>query len=116
MLTRYINLEHVKSIAQGDDKRFLLYLTQFNELIPERLEILKIALVANNREEIRQILHKMSPQLQFFGVQNITVPIQRLESEYQIMPSEMMNEMILEVIGILELALSEVRLVLENMK
>ena len=104
----FINLENLVSIARGDSDRMLKYLKQFQELIPERLEQLKDALAENDRKQTRQILHKMSPQLQFFGIQDVAFPIQRLEMEYETMPLFELNALVNDIINKLEGAISEV--------
>jgi hypothetical protein len=50
----------------------------------------------------------MSPQLHFFGIQNITIPIQRLEFEYESMPFSEMKSIVNDIIHKLEQALMEV--------
>lgn len=105
---RYINLENLENISRGDDKRLLKYLIQFRELIPERTAQLQNALQLADRVLIRQILHKMSPQLQFFGITNVVDPIQRLECEYQTMTIDELNTLVTKILVTLEKALIEV--------
>ena len=106
--TNYIDLQNVVNISRGDSSRLLKYLNQFKELIPDRLYLLKQALYVEDRKQIRQVLHKMSPQLQFFGIQNIIIPIQRLEFEYESMPFDEMEAIVKDIIHKLEEALMEV--------
>ena len=103
-----IDLENLETISRGDDLRKLRYLEQFRELIPERSKQLKIALEDEDRVLIRQILHKMSPQLQFFGVKGVIIPIQRLEFEYQSMPELELNQLVTDIIRKLEVAVNDV--------
>ena len=110
----YINLENLVNFSRGDDSRILKYLRQFKELIPERIEQLQQALKNEDRVLVRQLLHKMSPQLQFFGIQNISIPIQRLEFEYEVMPLSELNKNINNIILILNGAIVEVNKTLEN--
>ncbi|WP_354618407.1 hypothetical protein [Sediminicola luteus] len=105
---RYINLENLENISRGDDKRLFKYLIQFRELIPERTAQLQNALQLADRVQIRQILHKMSPQLQFFGITNVVDPIQRLECEYQTMAIDELNTLVTKILVTLEKALIEV--------
>ena len=51
--------------------------------------------IAKDRKMIRQILHQMSPQLQFFGVPEIVPRIKGLAYEYQTKPWEELEEMAL---------------------
>ncbi|MFC4722382.1 hypothetical protein ACFO5O_08615 [Geojedonia litorea] len=104
----FINLQNVEAISRGDQQQVLKYLKQFNALIPERLYYLKKALLIQDRKEIRQILHKMSPQLQFFGVPNITTPIRRMEFEYDTLPLVELEAIVEDIIVKLEGAIKEV--------
>jgi hypothetical protein len=82
----YIDLKNLISISRGDHLVVKKYLKQFQELMPDRIDSLKNSLELEDRKLIRQILHQMSPQLQFFGIPNVVMPIRRLEFEYEIMP------------------------------
>lgn len=103
-----IDLQNIITICRGDEGKMEKYLVQFIELIPERLEQLKLSLKDGDRIMIRQILHKMSPQIQFFGVQNITTLIRRLEFEYDSMPLEELEVLLRKIFVKLEAAIDEV--------
>ena len=92
----------------------LKYLNQFQELIPERVGHLKEHLKEGDRKMIRQVLHKMSPQLQFFGVTDVMTPIRRLEHEHETMPMEELTNMVYDLIGKLEAAYNEVEMIVES--
>lgn len=110
----YIDLQNLIAISRGDRDRMLKYLNQFLELIPPRIENLKKSLKAEDRKMTRQILHQMSPQLQFFGIPGILTPIRRLEHEYKTMPIEdlksLVNDMLIKLAG----ASKEVESILKN--
>lgn len=110
----YIDLQNLISLSRGDKGRMLKYLNQFQELIPERVGELKEHLEERNRKMIRQVLHKMSPQLQFFGVPDVLTPIRRLEHEYETMPMEELTNIVYDLIGKLEGANSEVEMIIKN--
>ena len=112
--TTFINLDNVISISRGNTDRMIKYLNQFQELIPERLQQLKKALDNNDRKQIRQVLHKMSPQLQFFGIQDIIKPIQRLEFEYDTMSFLELEALGNDIIYKLEGATKEVSQIIES--
>ncbi|SMD43328.1 HPt (histidine-containing phosphotransfer) domain-containing protein [Aquiflexum balticum DSM 16537] len=112
--TSHIDLSNVKIISRGDSQRMEKYIRQFYELIPERLELLKKALLEKDRVQIRQIAHKMAPQLQFFGVKEISFPIKRLELEYISMPIEELHELVSGIIAKLEDAIAEVSTILKH--
>jgi HPt (histidine-containing phosphotransfer) domain-containing protein len=111
--TSYIDLSNVKIISRGDSQRMEKYIRQFYELIPERLELLKKALLEEDRAQIRQITHKMAPQLQFFGVQEISIPIKRLELEYLSMSIKELHELVSGIIAKLEDAIAEISTILK---
>ena len=66
-----INPKELIHISRGDRKVIYKYLTQFKGLIPKRIESLEKSLEAGDWKTVRQLLHQMSPQLQFFGIKNI---------------------------------------------
>jgi len=104
----FINLNNVEAICRGDKARKLKYLKQFFELIPQRMDYLKLSLRNGDRIMIRQILHKMSPQLQFFGIKGVTTPIQRMEFEYQTMPLNELEMLVNDIIVKLDGAVLEI--------
>ncbi|GAB5408383.1 MAG: hypothetical protein BalsKO_07480 [Balneolaceae bacterium] len=112
--TNFIDPKNLIEISRGDPKRMLKYLLQFQELMPERIENLKLELLFNNRGKIRQILHSMSPQLQFFGIPEIIIPIQRLELEYETMPTKELESIVENVLLKLEKALQEINLIIHQ--
>ena len=66
--TTIVNPQELINISRGDKNRMLKYLYQFQTLIPARIEALKESLKAEDRKKVRQLLHQMTPQLQFFGI------------------------------------------------
>ena len=112
--TTYINPQNLIAISRGDKNRMLKYLNQFQELIPQRIENLKEHLQAEDRKMIRQILHQMSPQLQFFGIPGVVIPIKRLEHEYETMPIENLKMLVNDILVKLDYANKEVEQVLKK--
>jgi len=110
----FINLENVRSICRGDTTKMLKYLNQFNELIPQRKDYLKLSLMNGDRFMVRQILHKMSPQLQFFGIKGVITPIQRMEFEYKTMPMNELQMLVNDIIFKLEGAIKEVSNIIDS--
>ncbi|UJH67365.1 hypothetical protein [Allomuricauda sp. SCSIO 65647] len=106
--TKYVDLSNVLSISRGDDERILKYLDQFNQLIPERMIELQRAIDNQNRLKIRQIVHQMGPQIQFFGISSIVPLVQQLELEYETIPIKDLNDHVVQIMAILEKALAEV--------
>ena len=92
----------------------LKYLNQFQELIPQRVENLKSYLNSENRKMIRQTLHQMSPQLQFFGIPEVIIPIQRLEHEFMTMPNEDLQSLVNDIVIKLDDATNEIAIILKN--
>ena len=100
-------------LARGDKNKMYKYLNQFRTLIPERIAALKKSLQAEDRTLIRQILHKMSPQLQFFGVPNVVQPIKKLEETYQTMSMKALKQLVQKILITLQKAWEEVVRILE---
>ncbi|WP_373071690.1 Hpt domain-containing protein [Zeaxanthinibacter enoshimensis] len=111
---KYIHLSNIEFISRGDDTRVMEYLVQFKELIPELSVRLEKALSNKDRIQIRQILHKMSPQLQFFGITDLVEPIQRLEYEYDSIALAELEDLVRNVITILNRSLDEVSHVIDQ--
>ena len=109
-----ISLKNVEAISRGDHARKMKYLTQFIELIPQRCSELKEALKNDDRQYIRQIIHKMSPQIQFFDMRGITPTISRVEREYEIMEYDELNDIVKIIVRTLEVALEEVKQLINN--
>ncbi len=112
--TTTINPKELIHISRGDRKVIYKYLTQFKELIPQRIESLEKSLEAGDRKSVRQLLHQMSPQLQFFGIKNIVSPIRRLEHEYETIPMEELNTLVDSILNKLNLAIKDVDLTLKD--
>ena len=110
----YIDPENVLNIARGDKDRVFKYLNQFQELIPPRIESLKASLAAEDRKMTRQILHQMSPQLQFFGISDVVIPIGRLEHEYLNMPIDELTLLVNNILVKLDCASKEIEMILKN--
>lgn len=112
--TTVINPIELIHISRGDKKILHKYLLQFKDLIPQRIESLKESLNAEDRKRVRQILHQMSPQLQFFGIQDIVQPIRRLEHEYETMPFEDLSNLAENILNKLNLAIKDVDYILKE--
>lgn len=109
----YVDLQNVINISRGSKTRVLKYLQQFLDLIPQRMESLKVSLKINDRKATRQSLHQMSPQLQFFGIPDIVQPIRRLEHEYKTIAFDDLQSLVFEIIAKLENAVFEIRRIIE---
>ncbi len=112
--TTYIDPQNLIEISRGDNSRMLKYLNQFQELIPKRIESLKISIETEDRKMTRQILHQMSPQLQFFGIPDVINPIRRLEHEYKTMSIADLKALVNDILIKLDGASKEVELILKN--
>ena len=111
-----LDLKNLNAISKGNSEKMLKYLIQFQKLIPERVELLKSCLEQEDRKGVRQIVHQMSPQLQFFGLKNIVIPIRRLEHEYETMPLEELNTLIQGILHKLDCALKDVMEILKSLE
>lgn len=112
--TNYIDPQNLLNISRGDKNRMERYLRQFQELIPTRIDDLKKYQKNKDRKMIRQTLHQMSPQLQFFGIQGVVDPIRRLEFEYQTIPLEELKFLIDRILEKLDGACGEVDSIIED--
>jgi len=112
--TTTINLDELISFSRGDKKIIQKYLTQFSKLIPGRIESLNEQLQTQDRKKLRQLLHQMSPQLQFFGIKDLVQPIRRLEHEYQTMPYGELYDLVEKILVKLNLALIDIDLILKE--
>ena len=112
--TSYIDPKNLIAISRGDRNRMIKYLRQFQELIPQRIENLKDSLLAVDRKNVRQILHQMSPQLDFFGIPDVIAPIRRLEYEYETMVLEDLKALVNDIVFKLDNACQEVEMILKT--
>jgi HPt (histidine-containing phosphotransfer) domain-containing protein len=103
-----INPEELIQISRGDNSIVYKYLLQFHELIPARIDSLEESLKVGDRKRTIQLLHQMSPQLQFFGIKDIVQPIRRLELKYETMPFEDLSSLVDDILINLHLALKDV--------
>lgn len=110
----FINTEQLIAISGGDIKSTINYLGQFQELIPGRIEKLRKNLDDMDRKGTRQILHQMSPQIQFFGIPDVVDHIKKLEFEYKTIPFEDLKSLVENIILKLNLALDDVDLILKR--
>lgn len=109
-----LDLSSLQELSRRNPDAFERYLRQFQELIPGRIEALAESLSAGERKRVRQILHKMSPQLQFFGVPDILEPIKRLEHEYETIDLGALQQLVELVVERLSAALLEVDHILDT--
>lgn len=112
--TTVVNPQELINISRGDKNRMLKYLYQFQTLIPQRIEALKESLETEDRKMVRQLLHQMSPQLQFFGIKDIVEPIRRLEHEYETIPFKDLNSLVNNILLKLNLAIKDVDSILKD--
>jgi HPt (histidine-containing phosphotransfer) domain-containing protein len=112
--TTVVNPQELMNISRGDKNRMLKYLYQFQTLIPLRIEALKESLKNDDRKMVRQLLHQMSPQLQFFGIEDVVQPIRRLEHEYETMRMEDLRILVHSILTKLDLAIKDVDSILKD--
>ena len=110
----YIDPENLIEISHGDKGRLLKYLNRFQELIPERIAVLEQSLKVNDRKMIRQIVHKMGPQLQFFGVKDTAPFVRRLEFEYESIPYDQLKVLIESFLKKMDAVQQEVAMIIKS--
>ena len=92
----------------------LKYLTQFVELVPARSKEIKKAIDEGDRTTVRKLIHKLSPQIQFFGITEFTQLKQKLEYEYAEMHMSEMQTLVKSLLDKLEQARQEVEKVIKT--
>lgn len=107
-MSSVIDLKNLHQISRGDQSRTLRYLNQFAELIPVRTAEIKEALANRNREQVKKLIHKLSPQIQFFGINDFNRLKQKLELEYQDIDYFELQQLVNELLERLEAARMEV--------
>jgi HPt (histidine-containing phosphotransfer) domain-containing protein len=111
---KYIDPQNLIEVSHGDKRRLLKYLNRFQELTPKRIEKLQQSLEAKDRKMIRQTVHQMSPQLQFFGVRDTEFFVRRLEFEYETIPFEQLKLLVKDFLDKLEGVQEEVALIIKS--
>lgn len=112
--TQYISSHNIDKISRGKSKVTVKYLQQFQKLIPPKITLLQVALQQEDRKSIRQILHNICPQLQFFGMEKIVPSIQHISKSYQEMAWDELADSTVFIIDILEQGIAEVDQVLRT--
>jgi HPt (histidine-containing phosphotransfer) domain-containing protein len=106
--TRYVSLDQVSSLARGNKEVILEYLHQFIELVSDRLSELSADLSREDREGVRESLHRMIPQLEVFGLGGVVGDIRNLAYNYQDMPWEELESIAEGISSELDMACDEV--------
>ncbi len=109
----YIGLSQLEQITRGSAERKQRYLRQFLQLVPKRVEKVQEAMSQKDRALIRQTLHSMRPQLQFFEVPWVDQPIQEMEFTYETMEWEKMEQLTEKILHQLAEACKEVESLIE---
>lgn len=112
--TQYISSQNIDKISRGKSRIALKYLKQFQQLIPPKVNTLRKDLAKEDRQAVRQTLHNICPQLQFFEVPQVVPPIQRISKEFKTIPWPEMEEMVEEILDMMENAVGEVDQVLRT--
>ncbi|MEM1283266.1 MAG: Hpt domain-containing protein [Bacteroidota bacterium] len=108
MMNELIDLKNIKQVSRGNKDRMEKYLRQFASLIPERTEMIREALDSKDRAQVRQLIHKMSPQIQFFGMDEVVELKNQLEMGYLKMDFQDLENMVNRLLEQLSMALVEV--------
>ncbi len=103
-------------LTKGDMERQLKYLNQFLSLVPENTAQLTKSLELKDRQQVKQLLHKMKPQLLFFGLPGIGSLVQSIEIAYEKMPMKEMEQVVEKIIEIIHNALDEVEVLVNDIQ
>ncbi len=110
----YIDLKNVVKISRGSNDKMYTYLKQFSELISERSKKVKESMVAEDRTAMLQILHNMSPQIQFFGIHDVAESLKRMEWDYKTISIDKLKPIVEDILQKLNDAVDEVENILDN--
>ena len=111
--SKHIDSKNLVEISRGSEAKMLKYLNQFQELVPQRIENLNNSLRDKDRKMISQIIHQMSPQLQFFGIP-VLDSIHQLTYEHKTMPWEDLMDLVNDILLKIEHASEDIKLIKEN--
>ena len=112
-MSTVIDLHNLQQISRGDRVRQLRYLKQFVELIPSRTQQIKEALAQQNRTLLRKLIHQLSPQIQFFGINDFARLKRKLELEYQEIDYFELQQLVNDLLERLDLARQEVEQIID---
>lgn len=111
--TSNINLEGLNKLCKGNETKKLKYLKQFLEMISLSIQKLRLATEKGVRTTVMKEFHFMSPQLVFFGINDISVLMEK-ERENEGLSFDVLKNQIDKVIIKIEKALEEVESIIEN--
>jgi len=76
---KYYNLEYLEEISEGDQEFSVTMISYFVENTPKVLSALKENFHNQEWDEIRQIAHKLKPQVIYMGIQQIADDVEQVE-------------------------------------
>lgn len=111
--TSNINLEGLNKLCKGNETKKLKYLKQFLEMISLSIQKLRLATEKGDRTTVMKEFHFMSPQLVFFGINDISVLMEK-ERANDGLSFDLLKDQIEKAITKIEKALEEVESIIEN--
>lgn len=111
--TSNINLAGLNKLCKGNETKKLKYLKQFLEMISLSIQKLRLATEKGDRTTVMKEFHFMSPQLVFFGINDISVLMEK-ERENDGLSFDLLKDQIEKTITKIEKALEEVESIIEN--
>ena len=109
----HINLDALNALCKGDKDKKARYLHQFIKMQTPSIKKLKSDLETENRSGVVGEIHFMSPQLQFFGIDDFKDLLRR-EKESPFLQFNELRSRVLEGIDCIEKAMEEVKAILED--
>ncbi len=109
----YIKLKELHKLCKGDKDRELNYLKQFLDMITVSIQKIKLAIEKGDRETIVKELHYMSPQLMFFGINDFSILMERVQKKDELSFDLLRNQVDKGIFNINK-ALKEVESLIEN--
>lgn len=111
--TSNINLEGLNNLCKGNETKKHKYLKQFLKMIPLSIQKLKFATEEGDRTTILKEFHFISPQLLFFGIDDMSLLMEK-ERENEGLSFDALKNQIDKIIIKIEKALKEVESIIEN--
>jgi HPt (histidine-containing phosphotransfer) domain-containing protein len=96
---KYINLDYINSITEGNDELFSelsnIFISQMNEVV----SILESALNDKDSNTIKQAAHKIKSSLRTFGVEDLANKFEGIELQKEIIFDDNFTEVIKDLIA-----------------
>jgi HPt (histidine-containing phosphotransfer) domain-containing protein len=76
---KHINLEYISELAGGDDEFIVEIITNYLDSVGPNTNLLYDAVVANDKETIKFLAHKLKGSFRFIGCEELGVIMEHIE-------------------------------------